>query len=51
MTVFAHAGHWLLGLAYLAPLVVLLVVVGVGKVKDRRAAEAGEPAPEDPETT
>lgn len=42
MTVIAHAGHWLLNVAYLAPLVVLLAVVAVGKVKDRRA---GPPEP------
>jgi hypothetical protein len=46
--VLAHAGHWLLSLAYLAPLIVLLGVVAVGKVKDRRAS-AGEPPPDEPE--
>jgi hypothetical protein len=51
VTVFAHAGHWLLSLAYLAPLLVLLGVVAVGKVKDRRAGVSGEPSPEDPEKT
>jgi hypothetical protein len=49
MTVLAHAGHWLLNVAYLAPLVVLLVVVAVGKVKDRRAGPA-DPPPADPPT-
>jgi hypothetical protein len=48
--VFAHAGHWLLSLAYLAPLLVLLGVVAVGKVKDRRAGVGGEPPPEDSDT-
>ena len=49
MTVLAHAGHWLLNIAYLAPLVVLLAVVAVGKVKDRRARPA-DPPPEDSPT-
>jgi hypothetical protein len=46
--VLAHAGHWLLSLAYLAPLLVLLGVVAVGKVKDRRAGADAEPPGEDP---
>ena len=33
---FAHAGHWLVNVAYIAPLVVLLGVVGWGKLKERR---------------
>lgn len=33
----AHAGHWLVSLAYLAPLVFLVGVILVGKVRDRRA--------------
>ena len=32
----AHAGHWLASLAYLAPLVVLMAVIGWGKLKERR---------------
>ena len=50
MTVLAHAGHWLVSVAYLAPLLVLVIVVVAGKVHDRRAG-AGEPPldrPEDP---
>jgi hypothetical protein len=35
--VFAHAGHWLASLAYIAPLLVLIGVILVGKHKDRRA--------------
>ena len=34
---FAHAGHWLAQIAYLLPLVVLVVVLVVGRVRDRRA--------------
>lgn len=50
MTVLGHAGHWLVSLAYLAPLLVLVVVVVVGKVQDRRAGGRERPPdrPEDP---
>jgi hypothetical protein len=34
--VFAHAGHWLPQLLYLAPVVVMLVAVGLGKLRERR---------------
>jgi hypothetical protein len=33
---FAHAGHWLPQLLYLAPVVVMLVALGVGKARERR---------------
>jgi hypothetical protein len=33
---FAHAGHWLPQLLYLAPVVVMLIALGVGKVRERR---------------
>jgi hypothetical protein len=36
VVVFAHAGHWLPQLLYLAPVVVMLVALGVGKVRERR---------------
>jgi hypothetical protein len=35
--VLAHAGHWLVSLAYLAPLIFLVGVIVVGKVRDRRS--------------
>ena len=38
--VFSHAGHWLVSLAYLAPLIFLVGVILVGKVRDRRAGSA-----------
>jgi hypothetical protein len=41
MTVFAHAGHWLVQLLYLAPLVVLVGILLVTKLRER-----GEPAEE-----
>jgi len=38
----AHAGHWLVSVAYLAPLLVLVGVIGWGRLKDRRARRSGE---------
>ena len=40
MIVFAHAGHWLVSLAYIAPLIFLVGVILVGKVRDRRSGSA-----------
>lgn len=37
MIVFAHAGHWLPQLLYLAPVLAVVVAVAVGRVKERRA--------------
>jgi hypothetical protein len=34
--VVAHAGHWLPQLLYLAPVVVMLGAVGLGKLRERR---------------
>ena len=36
MLLFAHAGHWLVQLIYLVPLAVLIVVILVGRARDRR---------------
>jgi hypothetical protein len=36
MTVFGHAGHWLVQVAYLAPLVGLVVMLVVGRIRERR---------------
>ncbi len=41
MTVFAHAGHWLVNLAYAAPVIGLLGWVGVVKVKEAAARRRG----------
>ena len=38
---FAHAGHWVASLAYLAPLLFLIGVIGWGKHKERRDRRAG----------
>ena len=37
MTVLAHAGHWLVSVAYAAPVIGLLVWLGVVKVRDMRS--------------
>ena len=43
MTVFAHAGHWLVSLAYIAPLIFLVGVIVVGKIRDRRNGSGDPP--------
>ena len=40
-TVFAHAGHWLAGLAYAAPVFVLLGWLGIMRLRDNRARRRG----------
>ena len=44
MLIFAHAGHWLVSLAYVAPVLVFVVWLAVVTVRDRRAdrAKAGK---------
>ena len=38
MLVLAHAGHWLVQLIYIVPLLVLIGVILVGRARDRREA-------------
>jgi hypothetical protein len=38
---YAHAGHWLVNAAYLAPLLFLVGVILWGKLKERRGDAAG----------
>jgi hypothetical protein len=38
MLVLAHAGHWLVQLIYLVPLLVLVGVILAGRIRDRREA-------------
>jgi hypothetical protein len=33
---FAHAGHWLAQLAYLAPLIILVGMLLLGRMRERR---------------
>ena len=41
MIVLAHAGHWLAQLAYLAPLILLVGLLVVGRLRDRRERRGG----------
>ena len=41
--VLAHAGHWLVTVAYVAPLIFLVGVILFGKLRDRRAGP-GDPS-------
>jgi uncharacterized membrane protein YtjA (UPF0391 family) len=36
MTTFAHAGHWLAQVAYLAPLILLVALLVAGRLRERR---------------
>jgi hypothetical protein len=33
---YAHAGHWLTGIAYFVPVIAFLVWLGVTQIRDRR---------------
>jgi hypothetical protein len=33
---YAHAGHWLTGIAYFVPVIGFLIWLGVTQIKDRR---------------
>ena len=35
--VLAHAGHWLTDLIYVAPVAVVLIFIGVQRIKDKRS--------------
>jgi hypothetical protein len=37
--ILAHAGHWLAGLLYLAPVVIVVGALGYQSFKDRRQGE------------
>jgi hypothetical protein len=41
MVVFAHAGHWLPQLLYLAPVLAMIGAVGLGKLRERRRKRPG----------
>jgi hypothetical protein len=47
----AHAGHWIVNALYLVPLLVVVAMLAISSLRDRRAeaAEAAsDPAPTDP---
>ena len=37
----AHAGHWLVNVLYLVPLVIVVAMLGISTMRDRKAAAAG----------
>jgi len=37
VSVFAHAGHWLVSIAYASPVVGLLVWLAIVKIRDMRS--------------
>lgn len=41
MIPLAHAGHWLVNLAYAAPLLVVVVIIVREKLRDRRGGDSG----------
>ena len=45
MIVIAHAGHWLPQLLYLAPVVVLVGAILVGRFRERRAGRGRDERP------
>ena len=45
----AHAGHWLVNVLYIVPLIVVVAMLGISSVRDRRA-EAAEGAHVPPAT-
>jgi hypothetical protein len=42
MIVLAHAGHWLVQVAYFAPVVAFLVWLAFVSIRERRRDRAGE---------
>jgi hypothetical protein len=46
----AHAGHWLVNLLYLVPLLLVFVALGVQALRDRRRGTGPRrpPAPDEP---
>jgi hypothetical protein len=47
LVVIAHAGHWLVQLLYLTPLIVLLVALAMGKMRERRGGASEDEDPLD----
>ena len=40
MIVFAHAGHWFLGLVYAAPVLIVAALMGIDALRGRRRRRA-----------
>jgi len=49
----AHVGHWLVNVLYLVPLVIVVAMLAISTMRDRKAAAAeaaaGGPPPERPD--
>jgi len=43
----AHAGHWLVNVLYLAPLIIVLLVLGYQALRDRRRGTGPRREPTD----
>jgi cytochrome c-type biogenesis protein CcmH/NrfF len=48
----AHAGHWLVNVLYIVPLVVVVLMLWISSIRDKRAeaaeaAAAPDPAPDE----
>ncbi len=43
----AHAGHWITSLLYLAPLVIVMLVLGFQSLRDRRRGTGPQREPTD----
>jgi hypothetical protein len=39
--ILAHAGHWIAGLLYLAPVLIVVGALAFQNLKDRRAGDGG----------
>lgn len=48
MTLIAHAGHWLVNLAYATPFIIMLVWMGWNHIQNRRGRRLPEEIPEEP---
>ena len=48
MTLVAHAGHWLVNLAYAAPFLPMLAVMGWHRIQERRGKREPEQVPAEP---
>ncbi len=48
MLVLAHAGHWLVNLLYLAPVLFIAFVIVREKIREKREAAAAEQRHPDP---
>jgi hypothetical protein len=42
MTTYAHAGHWLTGIAYFVPVIAFMVWLIVTQIRDRRGRRDGD---------